>query len=340
MRLDERADAALQTLRQELDVRPVPDVSVVLGRARRRRTTVGVVAVALALVVATTAAALGLTRSGDGPRVQTPPAASTATGNTPIATDSIALGPIPSFAGEDSSFEQSVARLEAWYRNARADAPGGRPMLDAERMICDLRAVPAGHSETQYSFASYFPLSESLTETRLAEGCLQTDWIRQADLGAQLIADGYVLCATNSPRLLQQLPPSSEGVGSSGPRPAPPLRPVIAFGSTSCADNAYERAPAHLLDDWNARRRIEIQMRAVPRDCPTPEEAVGWVRKVATETGTSFEITVSAPNTANPPTTGGPTTDEPSTDTTWCYRDIRPNWDSNDMTIAPGAVSS
>ena len=34
-----------------------------------------------------------------------------------------------------------------------------------------------------------------------------------------------------------------------------------------------------LLDNINALRNIEINLRAVPRDCPTEQEATAWVRQ-------------------------------------------------------------
>jgi len=316
MSFDERVAMARRALRDEVGARPIPEVAVLVRSARRRRWAQNVAALALVLAIMVTAVVVA--QSPDDRRVQ-------ATGSTepvdqtPVATDgSIMLGPISSFAGEDPSFEQSVVRLEDWYRNALADAPAGRPVLYAERMICDLQATPGGHAETQYSFASYFPLSEPLTEARLAEGCLQTDWIRQANLSAELMAAGHVLCATHD-------------LGDYEPRRSPLLRPVIVFGATTCQADGYEPAPSKLLNDWNTRRGIEIRMRAVPRDCPTPEDAVGWARKVAKEAvGTSFHIEVRAPDTTNPPAGVA----APPAGATWCYRDVRPNWDTGIVTIS------
>ena len=63
----------------------------------------------------------------------------------------------------------------------------------------------------------------------------------------------------------------------------PVTRPILVFGAVSCATAGYPAAADGLLESINVLRNIEIDLRAVPRDCPTEQEATAWVHKVTKE---------------------------------------------------------
>jgi len=115
-----------------------------------------------------------------------------------------------------------------------------------------------------------------------------------------------------------------------GPRfePTPPkaaavVKPVVVFGST-CASAGYSASSADAMALVNARRSEEIELRAIPRDCPTFDEATAWVRTVSSEHGT-------------PMTAGGVSTapkqaaSEPATK---CFTHLYVDWDSLEVKVA------
>jgi hypothetical protein len=224
------------------------------------------------------------------------------------------------------TFEQSIQRLETWYHNWPAEAPGGRPVLAAEWTYCDYRgnpdlavipgAEPNRRPDVEPTFSSYSKLSEPLTATRLADGCIQrTDRFpggTPANVPIETPDDQlppYLLCATD------QAGPNHTG--------APPaqtvVKPAIVFAGTDCAAAGYQDPPPDFLTELDRRRHVEIELRAVPKACPTSAEALAWVRHVTQqELGEAWATG-----------DGGPET---------CYRPAYTDWDNRQtglMTFTP-----
>jgi hypothetical protein len=246
-----------------------------------------VIAVVLAgavAVVATTGdeGAVHVSARVAGARDQGAPEPGVPTATVSPADDSL-------FSGPEPGPSEQYSRLEGWYGNSPADAPGGRPVLDAEVTFCDYRGVLPQVQRVDFLFASYSSLESRLTETDLLEGCrLGTPEVIDPDAktisfpvsehAAEVAASPYTICAARlrgplwDPKLT--LHPKTTV-----------LKPVVLFGRDGCTSSGYQTPPAGFLDQLNARRDLEIKVRAVPRDCPSFADFAAWVRKVSTEAG-------------------------------------------------------
>jgi hypothetical protein len=215
------------------------------------------------------------------------------------------------------TFEQQIERLETWYHLWPAEAPGGRPLLAAEWTYCDYRGNPAAavipglepnrRPDVEPTFSSYSKLSEPLTATRLADGCFQrTDRFpggTPANVPIETPDDQlppYLLCATDQP---------GPNYGVDAPAQTA-LKPAIVFAGTDCASAGYQDPPPDFVADLDHRRHVEIELRAVPKACPTADEALRWVAHVTQqELGEAWQ--------AGP---GGATT---------CFRPAYVDWDNH-----------
>jgi hypothetical protein len=205
-----------------------------------------------------------------------------------VSTTSVPA-PEAAIVAENPTLAQQIARLESWYKNSPADAPGGRPMLAAEYVFCD--SGPANPTvPARGTFASNFPLGQPLTEARIAEACARSD---SPDARMRLGA-AFKLCSTTLRGPRYDLAATST---------VPVTRPILVFGAVSCATAGYPAAADGLLDSINAWRNIEISLRAVPRDCPTEQEATAWVHKV-TKDQLGQEWTIGSPAQSAIPANG------------------------------------
>lgn len=241
-----------------IGVEPEP-IALEAREPKRRRG--GLVAIATIAAMIAVVAATGVKRDSTshvrtaGTGTPGPAATGTAPSSTPTDSGADVLGEHPTFA-------QQVARLEGWYQSAVAEAPGGRPELEAEVVFC---AYPAG---TRMRFASRFPLTDALTEARLVDECLASDG--STGVTAQT---SHVLCVTQA-----RGPVYDPAVVAAHPV----AKPVVAFAPATCTGGSEPATPG-FLDALNARRRVEIELRAVPRSCPTEAEATAWVGKVTAD---------------------------------------------------------
>jgi hypothetical protein len=214
------------------------------------------------------------------------------------------------------TFAQDVARLEGLYAHAVADAPGGRPILQAEFEVCDYRSVPALGTGVRNGFASYFPLAEALTEARLVDGCLHRDDIPKGTTAPRQLCAADVRGPVYDPKAtVVKLA----------------TKPVVLFGASGCGAAGYAPFTPALLAEINHRRKTEIEIRAVPRSCPTLHEAADWVVKITgQELGAPWPVVepraaASAPSGPTPPTT------PPSSASTTagnCVRAAQIDWDT------------
>jgi hypothetical protein len=222
---------------------------------------------------------------------------SVTTSTTPTTTPTAAS----SIATEQPTFGQQVERLETWYHNWPAEAPGGRPVLAAEYTYCDYRndpglsvanamgLNPTSPGRVEAGFSSYSKLSEPLTEARVVDGCyFRPDRFpggSPANIPVETPADqlpAHLLCATN-----QRGPNYSPAESPS----QPPLKPAVVFGGTDCASAGFQAAPPNFIAELDQRRRIEIELRAVPKACPTAEEATQWAQHVTQqELGAAWQV--------------------------------------------------
>jgi hypothetical protein len=225
------------------------------------------------------------------------PAKSTTTSTTPTTTTTAVAADITSL---QPTFEQQVNQLETWYHDWPAEAPGGRPDLAAEFTYCDYTNNPdagaAPHigltnaAAVQPTFSSYFKLSEPLTEAHLADGCFyRADRFPDGDLHnppVETPADQlppYVFCATDQPGPGNLVP--------GAPRLDALLKPAVVFAGTDCTSAGYEDPPPNFIADLDHRRHVEIEMRAVPKACPTADDASRWATHIAQqELGQTWQV--------------------------------------------------
>jgi hypothetical protein len=91
---------------------------------------------------------------------------------------------------------------------------------------------------------------------------------------------------------------------------------------------SYQPFTPRLLDQINNRRRVEIEIRAVPRSCPTLYEAAAWVTKItAQELGGPWPV-AEPPRAASSTTPTIPPPSSPSADAGRCVRPARVDWDT------------
>jgi hypothetical protein len=178
------------------------------------------------------------------------------------------------FPGDEPSVQDQIARLKTWYAGAKADAPGGRPVLAAEVVFCDL----GGRGGS--TFASDLALDTPLESVDLLRACAEYEqqvgrFTGDTSLGAATV------CAANRRGPIYNLATISA---------QPVTKPVVVYGEQSCAGAGYLPATASFFDLLNARRSLEMKLRAVPRDCPSYEESASWVRKVSTEAGLNMGV--------------------------------------------------
>jgi hypothetical protein len=170
-------------------------------------------------------------------------------------------------ASAHPTFQQQVEQLDAWAKTRMADDVDGRPILVSEYELCDYRgAFPSVGKAPQLGFASYFPLGEPLTEARLADGCMHRD-----DIPRGTPPPAHRFCAAR--RRGPVYDPDAVVAN-------PSTKPVVVFGNRDCATAGYEPFPSGLLAQLNEWRRVEIEIMAVPRSCPTQNEAAFWVGKI------------------------------------------------------------
>jgi hypothetical protein len=218
------------------------------------------------------------------------------TSTTPTTTTD--AGPLDVDAAQPS-FDEQVEQLETWYHNWPAEAPGGRPVLSAEWTYCDYTNNPDAGSAphigipnapaVQPTFASYSKLSEPLTQARLADGCFyRADRFpggTPANVPVETPDDqlpAYVFCATDQ-RGPSQVPGAS--------RLEVVLKPAIVFGGTDCTAAGYQDPPSGFIATLDHRRHVEIELRAVPKACPTADDAARWAQHVAQqELGQTWQV--------------------------------------------------
>jgi hypothetical protein len=215
------------------------------------------------------------------------------------------------------TFAQQVAQLEAWYAHAGADAPGGRPILNSEYEVCDYRGSALG-SDVQGSFASYFPLTEPFGAAALVEGCTERDGVPQGGSSTSH------LCTS-----VRRGPVYD----STAPHKAF-AKPVVVFGSSDCATAGYGPFTPAFLDALDQRRHIEIEMWAVPRACPTQDEATQWVEKVSGQRlPSAWTVVGPPPMNAKAPTLTVPPGPSPPASAGSCVRPARIDWDLERVTL-------
>lgn len=279
-------DEKLDELASRLGATPHRALTAIEQRARRVRKARWVTRWgASALVVITALGVVVALREPSGRRIETPPATvpTPTTGPPPPTPDDAITQQQPSFADQ-------VRQIETWYHDWPAEAPGGRPILAAEYTFCDYRARPdlmpfnhvtpgdqiAGRVESRFS--SYSRLGDPLTESRIVDGCLyrpdRYPGNHPRNIPVETPASElppHVLCSTDQP----QHKPSD--------RPPPidvVLKPVVVFEGTTCTEAGFLDAPPDFVEDLDRQRRVEIELRGVPRTCPSGADAVAWVRHI------------------------------------------------------------
>jgi hypothetical protein len=211
----------------------------------------------------------------------------TTTTSIPSPPSTTAAGSLDVNAAQPT-FEQQVAQLERWYHDWPAEAPGGRPDLAAEFVFCDYRNDPdvsgfaamgiPGSPGIQQMFASYSKLSEPLTEARIVDGCINRRDRFPGDTPANVPVETpadelppYLLCTSDEPGPVYGQPGQAANVV---------LKPAVVFSGTDCAAAGFSDPPANFVADLDRRRHIEIEIRAVPKDCPTADDAQRWVEHI------------------------------------------------------------
>lgn len=245
----------------------------------------GVMAMAVAIAVAAT----GFAHRGGGEPLeesapvygapQTPPGAT----QPDTRPADLALFPDP---GEDPALQR--ARLQSWFANGVADVRNGRPVLASEIAFCDFRSViPEQSSPLPMAFGSNGPLDSELTPATFFDGCMSESIQVSGDGRNQILSPAslrdrvgsqpsYTVCAAPLRGPIQRLADASV--------PVTLLKPVVVVGST-CANQGYTAASPDVLATWNELRDFEVAIRAIPRECPTAEEASAWVRLASASGG-------------------------------------------------------
>jgi hypothetical protein len=271
-----------------------------------------VMAAALVAIVLGVGVVIGLTRLGSEHQVTTVRAGDS---GTAASTPSTTTVPAPTIFGLAPTFEQQVAQLDAWYKDWPAEAPGGRPVLEAEVVFCVVPTSPVAPPAMQ--FASYFPLNQQLTEARLVDACLNpADRFpggSPANTPKETPVDAlpeHVLCSSQArgPVYNPALPAPSD----------PVTKPVVVLGTAACSSLGYQDFPSALLTELNTRRRVEIEIRAVPTPCPTEAQATAWVESVTTA------------EFGEPWTTGAYPS---SSSADICFRPMTVDWDSRQVEL-------
>lgn len=131
---------------------------------------------------------------------------------------------------------------------------GWRPGLDAESVLCDYSEVnPA--APTSETPASDFPLTEPMTPVDLVRECRSgTDLVRDSEPTAEA-----TICTVRRPDDRR-------------------ATAAVVFGST-CAAAGYAPTSEDFIAMLNARRRLEVSLIAIPRECPSRSEVVDRVRQ-------------------------------------------------------------
>ncbi len=238
---------------------------------RPRRVGAALVVGALCLVGLVLVALAIDTRS---PRRDRAVDAPTTSGDRATPAPTVAPADQAMFPGAEPTVTEQIARLRSWYANAAADAPGGRPMLAAEAVFCDVdgKRTPVGAD----AFVSDQPLDVAIGTTQVVAACAKRAEMSRSDMSS--------LTATVC--VGRRRGPIYDATRLDVQSSLPKL--VVIYGDQSCARAGYEPATPAFLDTMNARRALEIKLRAVPRDCPSYEETAAWVRKVSTEAGHPF----------------------------------------------------
>jgi hypothetical protein len=293
----------------ELDAEAGVETEVVALPAARRPNRMRLVAAAVTVLALIGGSIAVATRRESPHRVTT-------IGNAP--KDSTPTTGPSAITSADPTFDQQVAQLNRWYAHAVADAPGGRPILLAEYEVCDYRGAPTLGSNVQGGFASYFPLVQPLTDARLADGCLHRDDIPKGTSAPHRLCSADVRGPVydTKARVVKLV-----------------TKPVVMFGASDCAAAGYEPFTPGLLHTLNRRRKVEIEIRAVPRDCPTGYETGAWVTKItAKELGAPWAV-VEAPGAASGTTATVPPPSSPSASAGNCVRPGRVDWDLRLVTL-------
>ncbi len=182
------------------------------------------------------------------------------------------------FPGPEPTVAEQYARLRSWYANAAADAPGGEPILASEAVFCDYDGKR--DQRGPFVFASDGRLDAPLTADDLVGACTR---LRRetGGLGDNAVPGPGTACVGKRRGPIYDATTSqAQGI----------LKPVVIYGPGSCQDFEYQPMTQAFLDVVNARRALETKLRAVPRDCPSYEEAAAWTRKVTTEAGAPMGV--------------------------------------------------
>ena len=278
-----------------------------IGNARNRSPRRTIFVAIAAVIVTAVAAVIVVVAASDAPsRLTTnaPVSSQDATTSSVMSTTIVirAPGTESAIVADSPTLDQQIARLEGWYKNSPADSLGGRPLLAAEYVFCDAAQIDPT-DPARGTFASNFPLGQPLTEARIAEACAKSDSPSARTLGAT-----FKLCSTTMRGPVYDLAATSV---------VPVTRPILVFGAANCAAAGYPAAAGGFLDKINALRNIEINLRAVPRDCPTEQEATAWVYKV-TKDQLGQEWTIGSLASSPVPSTG-------------CYRPHLIDWEAHQV---------
>jgi hypothetical protein len=281
-----------------LDPEPVVSIAAIESRRRPRR---WIAVAAVVTILVGTGVAIAARRGSNGHvTIQ-------GGGSDPVTTQSHAEA---AMASAHPTFAQQIARLEGWAETAAAEAPGGRPILISEFEVCDYRSAPSLGSGVQTGFASYFLLAQPLTDGRLVDGCLHRD-----DIPPGTVPPVHELCSAI------RRGPVYDMTAVTFPLTR---KPVVIFGATDCHAAGFDEFPRGLFDQLNARRHTEIEILAVPRSCPSVDEATAWVEKVTDQRLGSGWTIVAPPRAGNStPPTVAPTPPVSG----YCVRPYRVDWD-------------
>ena len=177
--------------------------------------------------------------------------------------------------------KQSAQVVDDFSSQAQAHLDGWRPELAAESVVC----LYPETEDVLHTFASEFPLDETLTSAKLARECTTNDWAQK------LTQDGVGPFAANTATMCV----TEEG--------AYPMA-VVGVGGIDCATYPVREldpdvdAPVYRnvevrmmttedLEQLNHMRAVEVAVLAVPADdgCPSSEQAAEWAQARLDEYG-------------------------------------------------------
>ncbi len=246
---------------------------------RRRWMARASVAGTLALIVVVTAAVV--LRSGDTVnRIETPlnqPDQTSTTVPAPPSTDAT-----PDITTLSPTFDQQVAQLERWYHNWPVESPGGRRSSRLSPSCATTATTLTSADSKPWAFRAR---QASKTCSRRTPRS-QSHSLKRASSTAASTGQTASL-ATRPPTSRSRHPRISFRLTCCA-RPTSPapamanwaqaqgtvvLKPAVVFSGTDCAAAGFADPPTDFVADLDRRRHVEIELRAVPKDCPTEEDA-------------------------------------------------------------------